>query len=226
MSVREEARRIHEQFHNSAGSQHIGSEHAVQGLIRWVERRRPRTVLEVGAGIGTLTYTLVRTLDRLAAESRTEGRAPYTMVAVEAHPYCVGELKRNLAEHLARFRLVADMDELPEDFPPRDFVVVDGGVLDDRYFSALEPRAVVFVEGSRAEQRKVAERVMGGRPWVRANFRPAGGGGYWLYQLEPTPAERAWFASWNAFARTRGAVLRLVGRGAGPDAAARPPATV
>ena len=50
----------------------IASEHAIEGLIEVLERYRPRRILELGSGIGTLTYTILATARRLGLD-REEG---------------------------------------------------------------------------------------------------------------------------------------------------------
>ncbi len=40
---------------------------AIREIIGWLERRKPRTVVEIGAGLGTLTYHIARHVDRVIA---------------------------------------------------------------------------------------------------------------------------------------------------------------
>lgn len=190
------ARAVHRRFRGRPGSEHIATESAVRGLVRALRRARPRRVLELGAGIGTLTEAAIRVLERL------HGPDGYTLVATESDPFCLEQLDRNLADRRGCLRVVADPGALPADAGPFDFVIADGGEQDDpRPFRDLARGATVFIEGDRRPQAATLEAAIAGRPFARADVRIlrrrtlADGrrvwdGGYRLYRLEPTPRWR------------------------------------
>jgi protein-L-isoaspartate O-methyltransferase len=193
------ARDIHDRFKCLSGSEFIASADAVAGLIRILRRDQPRRILEVGSGIGTLTFTIISTMDEAGCRG-------YRLVMVENNDYCRSQLAVNLAEKLARGTLVRDVGEIPDgEF---DLIIVDGGAeTDGRYLTLLAPRGMIFVEGYREPQRALIEAS---RPsHVRALYRSmqidrsaahharsgngsaiGWGGGYWVYQFRPTRLER------------------------------------
>lgn len=149
-------------------------------------------MLEVGAGIGTLTYATVSTLDAV------HGQRPYRLLTTEDHPFCLEQLTANLTAQHGRFTVVANAAQVPADEGPFDFLITDGGdPADTRPFQRLAPGAIVFIEGDRKPQAAALEAALAGRPWQKADIRtlrrrtlPEGGraydGGYRVYALEPT----------------------------------------
>ncbi len=204
--LNEAAAGLHARFSKYIGGEHIASLHALHGLMWWVQRRRPAHILEVGAGIGTLTSGILWVRARLAAA----GLGTPTLISTEDNAFCKEQIAKNLAEQMKDFLLITDMDGFPKEVRELDFVVIDGGVLDDRYFMSLTPRAVVFFEGFREKQRKLLEATANTRRWVRANFRSRDRrASYWVYQFEPSLWERIWFGTRNLADRIRDRVKRL-----------------
>jgi protein-L-isoaspartate O-methyltransferase len=191
MNIGHVTEELHGRFSSQGGSQFIASGHAIHGLLLWIEKTQPRNVLEIGAGIGTLTAAMLLAL----SARKSAGGSEYTLTSLEPEPYCLEQLEKNLAGlDRSRHRVVPDMSAVDRG-APFDFVIVDGGVLDERYFTHLAERAVVFVEGYRSKQRELLERVCAGRPHVTANFRsPDRLTGYWITQFDPSPLERSTFS--------------------------------
>ena len=173
---------IHARFAAMAGSEYIASERAISGLMRWLRRTRPASVLEVGAGIGTLSFTIL-----VAAGSRP-GSTGLRFVALEDDDFCRRSLIENLGDLKAGVELLRDVSELPagELF---DLVVIDGGRIDEpAYFDRVASGGTVFFEGWRLKQRRLLEDALGSQRWVRTEFGRLGekGSGYWIYRLDPS----------------------------------------
>src|SRR5687768_1181956 len=131
-----DARAIYERFRSYPGSQYIAKAGAIQGVIEQLTARRPTRVLEVGAGIGTLTYTILATLERIGQRAR--------MVSIEHDRFCLDALPRNVGPALDRVEIYADTSGLePAAF---DFVIVDGGTLERGVYTELvSPRGRLIV---------------------------------------------------------------------------------
>jgi protein-L-isoaspartate O-methyltransferase len=191
------------------GSQHIASLHACAGLEKLIQQYRPKRVLELGAGIGTLTDLLIESLTPDAV-----------IVTVEDHPYCLEQMRNNLGRRLTRVTLVHDLDAVERD--GFDLVVVDGGRADISVVPFVASRGFVFVEGFRGEQRKFIEESR--RPYAFANVRAMHrggsvhgshewGGAYWVYRFEPTLVERTRFALlhvWKSLLVTKRRALKTL----------------
>ena len=177
----------------------IASECAIDGLIRIIRRYRPARILELGAGIGTLTKTVLET----AVSERISQQDGLLFYTIENHPFCVAQLSVNLTEYEGMYRLVSDVSELPEVLR-FDLIVVDAGgdlpndlgVID--FSDRLARGGVILVEGGRAFQRNLIAGWYGHRHHVALRIRPpissvgAGGAnetvrlkGYHLFVFEP-----------------------------------------
>lgn len=207
INIQQEARSIYERFSKLPGSQYMASEHAIRGLIRCLVRRRPTSVLEVGAGIGTLTFASVTILAK--CQENMGSRSNTRIIAIENNEFCLSELRKNLAEWWDSFQVIEDISGLPDEAGDFDFVIIDGGECDHRYFSKLGKGATLFVEGHRGQQRDLLESVSKNRRYVRAGFLTLslrGKGGYWIYQFEPSATDQLLFGLMNFYARAWGSV--------------------
>lgn len=188
--------RLRRHFLSLPGSGQISSEFAVLGLAKWIGRRLPRHVLEIGHGVGTLTallaWWLVQTAD---------------LVAVEDDPWCQEEAKRNLGPLASR---VIWCDRIPA-WARTDLVVLDGPQAKPEDWKCLNPRAVVFIEGRRRGQRaRLFDALQWvGRPACWAEWKPRDRSkGYSVVLCEPSKMERVRFA----LVRIREGVLDWIGR--------------
>lgn len=232
----------HRRFAGRPGSDFIATAFALDGLAEELRRRRPRTVLEVGPGIGTTTSVTVGVLDELWR------RGGYRLYGIEHVPFCLEQMATNLGDDLAATTVVERYEDLPGDRDRFDFVLVDGGgeghddgdldpdhvrAQNRLYVSELSERAVVFVENKRPRQRAIFEAAIEG-PWSYAHHRPWNDApGYHVYRLDPTPAERReatlhgladrlWFDSGAARGTAR--TLRRIRRRLRPPAGRAPAA--
>lgn len=178
-------------------------------MAQWVGKRRPRRILEVGAGIGTTTAAITRSVEQT-------GLSDVLHVVTENIPFCRDELRKNLGSRFDSIRLVEWPSQAPAEL--YDLVAIDGlgpGAADDLWseehmereticsVANLAPRAVVIVENLRLDQRATIE-ANARKPRVSAHVQPIDGSpGYHLYLLDPSPGERivmtlraAWSRVW------------------------------
>lgn len=217
------------------GAVGIASEHAIDGLMQLVRQRRPRRILELGGGIGTLTAAILDTLRDLPGEARHA-----ELVTAENNDYCRAQLTANLASHEGRYRLVKSVEEVRDSAGQSelfDLIVVDGGgdlpndmgVMD--FSGLLAPRGAILVEGARLFQRDRIQEWYGHRPFVYAKSRArhlrlrseagleAKNKPYHLFVFEPQPLEALRLRA-GAFANRAGAALRRRLRGVSARGAA------
>jgi hypothetical protein len=230
---------VHWRFRPKPGSGYIASGFALGAVIHHVERHRPASILEVGAGIGTLTAAVAEAADR--------ANLACSHVAVEDIPFCLEQLAANLGHRLDGVVVIPHAADLPAEVPPFDLVVIDGGSTDDllpedrhrwtddderaevgAWIDRLAPGAFVIVENERPRQRRWIEGAAR-RPFVHEHIRPYDGSpGFHRYRFDPGPAHRVgaalagrlralWFP-WGVRVM-RLAHARLTGR-IGPDRAA------
>lgn len=138
---------IYSEFKKKEGSQHIATPVSIEVLLRL----NPKTVIEMGGGIGTLTYTLTS----LGA----------SVDVYEDNVFCQRELNKNVSGH----NLLKDYDIVP----PRkeyDLLIVDGATgkwndggsisAVDKILNSLESVKHVYIEGGRNMQRSRVRKIL------------------------------------------------------------------
>lgn len=192
-----------EQFRPRPGSDYIASGFALGCFAQLVERRRPASILEIGAGIGAITVTILDAQDRA-------GAAGGEYVAVEDIPFCLEQLAANLGDRADRVTVVPRAAGIPAELGPFDLVIIDGGATTDlmpedrhlfppeaeadevrSWLPRIAPGAVVVAENVRLRQREVMEAEVG-RPFLHEHVRPLDGSpGVHLYWFDPPATTRA-----------------------------------
>lgn len=154
--VSAEALDVYHLFSQMEGSEHIATPVTIQAILDMNKEKPFITALEMGAGIGTITYTLLK----------------YTNASVdlyEDNAYCRKALEKNLASFAGRFRIFSDYAIKP----PRtayDLFVVDGGAgkkgdggtLQAVQFLAgeIQKANIFYIEGNRHLQRTLLRRTL------------------------------------------------------------------
>ena len=130
--------RVHRRFAARPGAEHIATRRALAYLSAVVGQHPPKTVLEFGTGIGTITYLLLSSSPKV------------NVVGIEASPFCLAQLERNI----------------PKDFKPRltiftkktapldgrfDLIVIDGNLPSADTYGFLRHGTTCFVEGNREQ---------------------------------------------------------------------------
>lgn len=148
---------VYQTFKEKNGANHIASPVGIHVLLEIIKTLKPKRILEVGGGIGTLSYTILRFTD---AE----------VDVFEDQPFCIKELTENLRGFEHRYTLLTDYHHftLPRD--EYDLIIVDGGGHGFVYHLVNLCRRIggIFVEGGRSEQRKQIRRALR----ARYLFRP------------------------------------------------------
>ena len=138
---------IYNSFKNKEGSEHIATPISIDALLRL----NPKTVLEMGGGIGTLTYALTS----LGAE----------VDVYEDNEYCQVQLEKNVTGH----NLLKSYDILPSK-KEYDLLIVDGasgkkhdgGSVDavEKILNSVDTVRSVYIEGGRNVQRTRVRKIL------------------------------------------------------------------
>jgi precorrin-6B methylase 2 len=154
MPIDKLASEIFREFKAKSESQHIASEFSLRELSRFVARIKPQRILEIGAGIGTITKLLLTHPDR-----------PTLLTSTEAHPVCLTELSKNLqGVKIKGYTLLETASQL-DLMQHYDLVIFDGTLDDEKQYGVLKSGTWCFVDGSRnrtidALQKKLLKRGM------------------------------------------------------------------
>ena len=138
---------IYRKFRRRPGAERIASAFALAHLAAILRQRRPRSVLEIGAGIGTVTALL---LEHPSGVDR--------VVATENHPFCLEQLECNLDPgSRGRLRLVETEESFAEVEGPFDLLIIDGNWNWPAVAERLREGAVCFAEGQRRWEREALD---------------------------------------------------------------------
>ena len=137
------AKETFDDFTCRLGAQHIATEFALAHLSALLRTKRPATVLEIGAGIGTITRLLL---------SHPVGVSHVT--STEDHPFCIEQIETNIPRDLRpRLELIKTPEDLNRLELCFDLIVLDGDVSSADGFSFMDKGTVCFVEGARSNIR-------------------------------------------------------------------------
>ncbi|MEM8688268.1 MAG: hypothetical protein AAGF81_13120 [Pseudomonadota bacterium] len=139
------ARALYAEFSAKPGSKHIASEYALAGLSSLLNWLKPTAVLEIGAGIGTLTRLLM-----------THPVGVKRIVAFEDNDFCYEQLTKNLpieaAPNVEIIRSTAKLEPMQDQF---QLMVLDGVHNEDwePVYAKFQKGAVVYFEGVQKNSR-------------------------------------------------------------------------
>ena len=96
---------VYGRFKQYPGSKHISTEFALAHLSALMRLVQPKTVLELGAGIGTLTYLMLN-----------HTNCPPLLVATETNDFCISQLERNISKSFGQSFILANGDDDLSDY--------------------------------------------------------------------------------------------------------------
>lgn len=198
----ERAEEIWVRFKSVPGAGGIASEHAIGGLIKIIKKKRPKKILELGSGMGTLTYTIMASLGNFFGKEFS-----YDFYTVENDEFCLGQLKKNLEGFEDKYTVINNTSEVLSKGTQFNLIVIDGGsnLPSDmgpmNIENMVERKGVIFIEGYRRYQREMIKKWYADRNYITVNIRAAKNfinweneriknKAYWLLQFEPTALQR------------------------------------
>ncbi len=132
-------------FSEQEGNEHIASEGALRYILKYLRRRSARNMLEIGTGIGTVCFAVLRGVE---AGYLDRDLAYY---GTEADPFCNRKIRENIGID-PRVHMFESFHAAPATLR-FDVAVVDGqdsalALLPER----MNRRGIIFVEGGRGSQ--------------------------------------------------------------------------
>lgn len=149
---REFAKSVYDCFKSRPDAKHIASEIALAYLSACLSSLRPRKVLELGAGIGTITRAL---LEHPAGVER--------IVSTENNDYCISIVRNEILNANTRVTLITSPAELAFFREQADLIVGDGGFYSLEEFVAAKVGTVFFAEGERVKLRTLFAEALEAR---------------------------------------------------------------
>jgi hypothetical protein len=150
-NVTEAAIEIRRRFSSLGGAEHIATLANMAGVIALCRQEKPKRILELGGGIGALSYAMLANSDAC-------------IDIYEDNDFCRIELEKNLSEFQGRYQIIRTYRILP---PERsyDLMMIDGGnklPFEPEWFFLryLGHIGTVYVEGYRRSQVASASRAL------------------------------------------------------------------
>lgn len=135
--------KIHKKFASLAGSEHIASLANIRKIAEICQEEKPKSVLEMGGGIGTLSYVIL---------SNSEANVDI----YEDNDFCLQQLEENLKPFQGRFNIISSYRMLPPKHS-YDFMIIDGGQNEPFhpewfFLRYLREVKTIYIEGIRRSQ--------------------------------------------------------------------------
>ena len=131
-------------FSTLEGNQNIATEFALKIITKFVKSYRPKNILELGLGIGSISYAILHYCNA------TNQKINY--VGTEANEFCLEVLPKYLKEYYSQVTIFKTLDNVSntEKF---DFVIIDGK---DESLSKVKDiiskHGIIIIEGDRIPQ--------------------------------------------------------------------------
>lgn len=144
MSTKQISSESYNYFSNKEGNQHIAGMYALQKILDIIKVNKPKYILEVGLGIGSISYTILK-------DAEVNNRK-LVYHGTESNEFCLKMLKENLSQYYNSIEIFNDIENLKSDIK-YDFIIIDGTDQSiDKIKDSIAPNGVIFIEGGRAEQ--------------------------------------------------------------------------
>lgn len=138
------ANEFYKKFSMAEGNQHIASLFALKKILDILKLNKPKNILEIGLGIGSVSFTILEYCKRNEIEINYFG--------TEANEFCLKQLPLNLGNHIEKIILHNSIDEINEELK-FDLIIIDGA--DESLEKIKNQTAVnccIFIEGDRTFQ--------------------------------------------------------------------------
>ncbi len=177
-SPRQSANESFTVFCKKEGNEFIASVFAIEKLLEQVQKSKPKTIIELGVGIGTLPFAVNAFLG--------ENASKVTYYGTEANDFCRNQIPLNLNHLSINFQLLHSFEEINANVRA-ELIIIDGKFdkmeLLKKYASE---NAVFFIEGDRTTQVQEIIQAFPKAMAVRciSNFKNPEGSpfptGYWV----------------------------------------------
>lgn len=141
------------------GNQHIASEFALKKVIDVVKNHKVGTILELGLGIGSISYSVLEYSKNVSKNINYTG--------TESNAFCLSVLPKYLKEHFGKIQIFGSLNEVPDE-EKMDLVIVDGKEENlTKIKKLLSKRGIVIIEGDRMPQLELIRNSFPNSLYVR-----------------------------------------------------------
>ena len=148
-TLSEDALEVYRVFSTKEGAQHIAKPPSIQAVTEIIRWHKPKTILEVGGGIGALSFVCLK-----HSEANVD--------IFEDNIFCIGELRKNLRDFDGRYTIHSDYSNYSLPHLAYDLVIFDGGTYEliNQLTRSLTDMRLTFFEGNRIQDRAVFRKAL------------------------------------------------------------------
>lgn len=161
MNNKQRAEKYYKYFSKLEGNQHIANLFALEKILDLLRIYKPKHVLEVGLGIGSISYSIMDYL-------KNNDSKDFTYTGTEANQFCLNALSVNLKEHYSDLVIYGKIEDIPKT-SLFDFIIIDGS--DDalnRISKLISKNGIIFIEGDRKNQQDILVKLFPKHKYVHS----------------------------------------------------------
>lgn len=133
-------------FCEKEGNQHIAGLYALEKILDIIDVNRPKRILEIGLGIGSIAYTIMKYAENKKINLIYHG--------TEDNEYCLIQLRKNLNKYFDDIDVYTDLKSIKIN-SKYDFIIIDGSDESlEKVKDIIAANGIIFIEGGRAMQTK------------------------------------------------------------------------
>lgn len=139
---------VYELFLKKDGASNIAKPPTLHTLCNIIAKDNVNNVLEVGGGIGTLSFLMLQYF-------------PNTKLEIfEDNAFCITALQTNLSEYNDRFTIHTDYNNFTLQRKEYDLIIVDGANVDmlRQLIANLDSVKIILIDGKRTNQRSILRK--------------------------------------------------------------------
>ena len=146
-------------FSNLDGNQHIASEYALKKIIDIIEKYKIRNVLELGIGIGSISYCVL--------EFAKVKKRKIIYCGTESNEFCLGVLPQYLKSYFEHIKIFKNIDSIVSS-KKFELIIIDGKEENlVKVKDLISNKGIIIIEGDRKPQLELIQSVLPRHKYVR-----------------------------------------------------------
>jgi len=159
MSLKKIANKQYQKFSAAEGCQYICSEYALVMILKIIQLFKPKKILEVGLGIGTISDSILKFF--------SEDYQP-EVHGTERNDFCLKQLRGNIGKDFEKLKIYNSIQEKPKEIK-FDLIIIDGKESDLKSLQKnLTENAIIIIEGDRKDQTEVFKNIFSNSKFVHS----------------------------------------------------------
>ena len=165
MKNKTQAEEYYKYFSKLEGNQHIANLFAIEKILDIIDFNRPKRILEIGLGIGSISYSIIDYLSKR--------QSSFEYFGTEANKFCLEKLPENLKNYYSEINLFPNIEKVKTE-NKFDLIIIDGSDNSiEQIQSMITNNGIIFIEGDRKSQQGIIVKVFPKHKFVNtiSNYR-------------------------------------------------------